>query len=67
MKKLSNVAASIVPPFEPCAQCDNGWVPLMKPRYLGEQIGVVRCGCFLAHQQRIADALKTTDTRRKRQ
>jgi len=56
MKKLSSISPSVVPQFEPCVNCagNPGWLRKVKP----PDVFMVRCPCWLAHQQRVADALK---------
>ena len=56
MKKLSSISPSVIPPFEPCAICNDGWLMVPNGKY-GSQ-PVYRCPCWKAHQQRVADALK---------
>lgn len=46
MKKLSDIAASVVPPFQSCANCNSGWVN----RGHGN---VSRCPCWIAHQAKL--------------
>lgn len=64
MKKLSQISPLVVPPFEPCANCTNGWVQYIVEE--GEAAGLPharRCACFKAHAQRVADALKAQGKR----
>lgn len=46
------------PAFMPCCSCTNGWTAELKYER-GELISrMVRCSCWLQHQQKIADLEK---------
>jgi hypothetical protein len=55
MKKVSDIARDLVPAYESCGNCVDGWV--RKDTKWGYD-GVVRCWCWKAHQQKLAEALQ---------
>jgi hypothetical protein len=57
MKKVSAIASQLVPPFESCSGCDNGWV-FVREDVLSDFGYVQRCHCWLAHQERIKSAVQ---------
>ena len=58
MKKLSDIASRLVPPFEPCANCSNGWLTHQQWVTTTERVlASTRCSCWKAHQSRIQQAV----------
>lgn len=60
----------VVAKFEPCVNCDNGWVTSVNPYTstspvpTGGQV-VTRCACWIAHQRKVLDALQAKSKSRR--
>lgn len=52
MKPITDIARSLLPKFEACASCNNGWV------MHGHWAFVTRCACWKAWQAKVDEALK---------
>ena len=53
MKKVSEIAKALVPKWEPCGSCVEGWRPSDRHKR-----GYARCWCWTYHQQKIAALVK---------
>jgi hypothetical protein len=61
----------LVEPFVPCVNCTDGWVkassatqPWANPKVEGVDY-MTRCSCWIAHQQRVLDALQQQGKKKK--
>ena len=66
MKKVSDIASKLVPPWEPCAQCRDsaGWVRDGLTR--SNNVQFRRCPCVIAYRERIQQAVAQADKRERK-